>query len=111
MAHRLSYPHPIRPTRSEIDGLQVGDLAPDPFGDLAEVTEIFYRVTNPAGLHCIGYYVRFGEGSGSSVSNGLTEGEVVATLPVCSWWHQMRLVPASECVTLAEAVVSARQQS
>ena len=69
------------PTREDVETLQVGDLAPDCFGGMSEVTEICYRVVNPQGRLVVGYYAKTKEGMTHSMS--LEESRIVRSLQVC----------------------------
>jgi hypothetical protein len=68
------------PTRSEIETLKVGDLAPDCFGNWRPVTKINARGDDVKGRAYVCYYTEFGPGA--SISNSLKEGEVNRTVAV-----------------------------
>lgn len=83
-----------KPTLAEVDGLAVGDLVLDCFGKLSPVVEISYRGVDVAGKSFVGFYQRFGdEGSTSTISGGLKEGEPVVTIPAGSRWKRSELYP------------------
>jgi hypothetical protein len=63
------------PTKDDVANLRVGDLAPNCFGALAEVTEICYRGVDVEGHAYVGYYTR--TGPTSSMSMSMKEGELV----------------------------------
>lgn len=69
------------PTRSQVESLHVGDMAINPFGKMAEVTEVFARGVDVKGRAYICYYTRTGTETGS-MSNSMTEGELVRTVPL-----------------------------
>lgn len=71
-----------RPTRAEIDALQVGQLAPDCFGRLAEVKSIYARSDDINGKRFVCYYTVFGSG-GSTCSMSQKEGEVSRDAGTC----------------------------
>lgn len=86
-----------RPTRDDVLNLQVRDLAPDCFGAMKPVTEIFGRGVNVHGKVFVCYCVEFGEpGTTSTISEGMTEEEPVATLPAVSRWHRSENFPRWE---------------
>lgn len=63
------------PTLDDVVNLRVGDLAPNCFGALAEVTEIRYRGTDLHGKAFVGYYTRTGHTS--SISMSMKQDELV----------------------------------
>ncbi len=63
------------PTRSEIESLAVGNLAPDCFGNLRTVVEISFRGIDINGRAYVGYTTWFG--ANSTVSNSLKEGRIL----------------------------------
>ena len=65
--------NPIIFTREQIENFRVGDLAPNVFGRLSPITEIFALGDNIKGEKYICYYVKFGENS--TISHSLSEGE------------------------------------
>lgn len=64
-----------RPTRADVEAVTVGELAPDCFGYMAEVKEIFARQEDCNGKLFVCYYTKHG-GNGGSVSNSIKEGQV-----------------------------------
>ncbi|MEN6533253.1 MAG: hypothetical protein ABFD89_06290 [Bryobacteraceae bacterium] len=74
-----------RPTRADVESLSVGDLAPDVFGRMAPVSEVFARGDDINGRAYACYYTRFGERGG--ISGSIKEGEPVGTVPATSKWH------------------------
>ena len=80
-----------RPTREDIYGLRVGDMALNPFGRYAPVTRIYAQKDDINGKAFVCYYTTLG--TGAAVSNTAQEGEVTATLPVLQKYKQVRLVP------------------
>ena len=67
------------PTREEVQSLKVGDLAPDAFGRMSEVTEIFGQKDDINGRAFVCYYTRFGS-NGGSCSTSMKEGELVRSV-------------------------------
>src|SRR5208283_461813 len=66
------------PTRDEIQSLEVGDLAPDCFGQWRRVTKIYGKGHDVKGKAYICYYTEFGPTS--IISNSLKEGEIHRTV-------------------------------
>jgi hypothetical protein len=64
------------PTREDVLGLNVGDLAPNCFGEMRAVTEIFGSGINVSGKAFVCYYAEFGPNS--TMSHSLVEGEKVS---------------------------------
>lgn len=62
--------HPLyhMPTVEECDALSVGDLAPDPWGRMREVTKIRHRGNDINGNRFVGYTVRLIDGAGVTMS-------------------------------------------
>ena len=81
-----------RPTRDDIESLQVGDLAPDCFGKMSPVTSIIYRGVNVKGKAFVGFYTAFGENN-SSISGSMTEDETVSTIQITQAFKQACLAP------------------
>jgi hypothetical protein len=71
---RMSDPQIYIPTRAEIQSLEVGDLAPDCFGQWRRVTKIYGRGDDRNGKAYVCYYTEFGPTS--SISNSIKEGEI-----------------------------------
>lgn len=65
----------IRPLRAEIQALKVGDLAPDCFGRMSEVIDIFGRGDDIKGKAYVCYNTAFGS-PGGKCSMSLKEGEI-----------------------------------
>jgi hypothetical protein len=74
----MSDPQIYIPTRSEIEALNEGDLAPDCFGHWRRVTRIYARGDDLNGRAYVCYYTEFGPTS--NISNSLTEGEINRTV-------------------------------
>ena len=63
------------PTREQVAGIEVGGLAINTFGEMAEVTEIFAKREDVKGnLFCC-YYTKFGV-AGGAMSNSIKAGEL-----------------------------------
>ena len=60
-------------TREYIESLQVGDLAPDCFGKLSEITEIYGLGVNSRGGKYICYYTKLSDNA--TISRSLIEGQ------------------------------------
>jgi hypothetical protein len=69
------------PTRAFIETLQVGDFAPNGFGQVRTVQSIAYRGVDVNGAAYVGYYV--GYGASGTISHSLKEGQVVRSLRLC----------------------------
>ena len=88
---------PIRPTRNDVETLQIGFLAPNPYGTLGRVVEIFSRGTDPNNRVYVGYYTE--TGAGGKVSSWMKEDEVYMSLPVCTKYGTKE-IPLADCTTL-----------
>ncbi len=80
-----------RPTREDIYNLTVGDLALNPFGRYARVTNIFAQKDDVHGKAFVCYYVEYGPGS--TISNSAKEGEVTPSMAVTQKYMQNQLAP------------------
>jgi hypothetical protein len=80
------------PTEAWIAGLQVGDMAPDAFGQLAEVVEITARDVNVKGQPFICLYTRLSDTS--RMSGSFTAGQLHRTTKITarhSSWELTRI--------------------
>lgn len=68
------------PSEADVRELKIGDLAPDCFGRLSKVTEIFARDVDIHGDRFVCYYTEFG--ANGSMSHSMKEGELVRTVPL-----------------------------
>jgi len=84
-----------RPTADDIAHLQVGDLAPDVFGDMQPVLKIYGRGLNVHGDAFVLFYTRFGV-PGGSISGELVEGKAVPTVRGTDRWNRLENVPKWE---------------
>jgi hypothetical protein len=99
--HASSFPKNIDmpeiyiPTRSEIEALKEGDLAPDCFGHWRRVTRIYARGNDVNGKAYICYYTEFGPGA--SISNSLKEGEINRTVALTGKYtsHELDILEKS----------------
>ncbi len=66
------------PERADIDNLKVGDMAPDCFGGMRRVEEVFARDVDRSGRHFVCFRLDFGPGS--TISGSLKEGELVRSV-------------------------------
>jgi hypothetical protein len=87
----MSDPQIYIPTRSEIEALKEGDLAPDCFGQWRRVTKIFSR-GDDNGKAFVCFYTEFGPGA--SISNSLKEGEINRTVALKGKYtsHELDLI-------------------
>ena len=94
----MSEPQIYIPTRAEIQSLEVGDLAPDCFGQWRLVTRIFGRGHDVKGKAYVCYYTEFGPTS--SISNSLKEGEIHRTVALTGKYtsHELDILEKSLCV-------------
>lgn len=65
-------------TREQVEGLRVGDFAPDPFGRLREVKSVDFRGNDVNGKAYVGYSVEFG--LHSTITNSIKEGKLLRTV-------------------------------
>ncbi len=78
------------PTRAFIAGLQVGDKAPNAFGQWREVVEIFARREDISGRLFVCYYTDFGRFAGR-LSGSLKENELHRSVPLTSRYTSAQL--------------------
>ena len=86
-----------KPTREDIENLNVGDLAPDCFGEMREVLAISHRGEDVNGKLFVTFYVSRSESS--RISSSLKEDEIKATLPITLKWDRCENVPFDEVTT------------
>jgi hypothetical protein len=67
------------PTREDVEGVVVGSLAPDPFGQLKEVTKVFGQGDNVDGEAYVCYYTKL---HGSSVSGSLVQDTLLLDMDI-----------------------------
>lgn len=70
------------PTRKEVEAVKVGSMAPNCFGEMAEVKEVFGRGDDINGKAYVCYYTYFGK-DGGSISNSLKEDELLRSVAAC----------------------------
>ncbi len=70
------------PTREDIDALEVGDMAPNAFGELAEVVDVSARRDDIHGARFVCYSTRFGPTSSMTMS--LKQDAVARTVALCN---------------------------
>lgn len=73
------------PSREWIQGLKVGRLAPNVYGQSATVTEIFAQSDDDKGRAFVCYYTD--NGNGSTISSSAKEGKLQRTLRVTRDWN------------------------
>jgi hypothetical protein len=80
------------PTRSEIEALKEGDLAPDCFGQWRRVTRIYARGDDVNGKAYVCFYTEFGQNA--SITNSLKEGEINRTVGLTAKYtsHELDLM-------------------
>jgi hypothetical protein len=85
------------PTRSEIEALKEGDLAPDCFGNWKRVIRIYARGADVKGKMYVCYYTEFGPGA--SISNSLEEGEINRTVGLTGKYssHELDILEKRLC--------------
>jgi hypothetical protein len=85
------------PTRSEIEALKEGDLAPDCFGNWRRVTKVYARGDDVNGKAYVCFYTEFGPGA--SISNSLKEGEINRTVALTGKFtsHELDLMEKNRC--------------
>ena len=85
------------PTRSEIEALKEGDLAPDCFGKWRRVTKVYAKGHDVNGKTYVCYYTEFGPGA--SISNSLKEGEINRTVALTGKFtsHELDTLEKSLC--------------
>jgi hypothetical protein len=88
----MSDPQIYIPTRSEIEPLKEGDLAPDCFGQWRRITRIYARGYDVNGRAYVCYYTEFGPEA--SISNSLKEGEINRTVALTGKYtsHELDLI-------------------
>lgn len=77
------------PTRSEIEALKEGELAPDCFGNWRQVTRIYARGNDVNCKAYVCYYTEFGPGS--SISSSLREGAINRTVALTTKYSNYEL--------------------
>jgi hypothetical protein len=81
----------VKPTRSDIENMAVGDFAPNVFGKFARVKEIFARGISIHNKAYVCYYVEFGDNG--TISESMTEDETVCTLPLGNKYQRSENYP------------------
>lgn len=82
----------VKPTRQDIESLQVGDYAPNCFGKFGKVNEISYRGIDVNGKAYVGYYVQW-HGDDSSISESIKEDNIVMTVPLSNKYGIAKNIP------------------
>ena len=72
------------PTRSDVEGLKVGDSSIDPYGRLAEVVSVYAQQNDIKGRAFACFYVK--NGDRSIISQGIKEGKLVRTLALSRYF-------------------------
>ena len=85
------------PTRTEIEALKEGDLAPDCFGQLRKITRIHAKGNDVNGRAYVCYYTEFGPGA--SISNSLKEGKLHRTVALTGKYtsHELNVLEEQHC--------------
>ncbi len=82
----------VKPTRQDVENLQVGDYAPNCFGKFGKVNQIAYRGTDVNNKAYVGYYVQW-HGEDSSISETLKEDRILMTVPLSNKYGRSENVP------------------
>lgn len=85
------------PTRSEIETLKEGNLAPDCFGNWRRITRIYARDDDMKGRAYICYYTKFGPGA--TISNSLKAGKINRTVALTGQFtsHELDILEEKHC--------------
>jgi hypothetical protein len=73
------------PEQSDIDNIKVGDLAPDCFGKLQIVTDIFHRGKDRNGKDFVCYRTRFFGCEKTTITNTMKVGELLRTVALTNY--------------------------
>jgi hypothetical protein len=82
----------VKPTKTDVENLKVGDEAPNCFGRFGKVVSITYRGININGKAYVGYDVEW-HGKDSCISGSLTEDETFDTVPLTSKYSRPEFYP------------------
>jgi hypothetical protein len=88
----------VRPSREDVLGLEVGDLALDCFQKYQKVTEIYGRGDDVSGRAYVCFYTDFG--GGSQMSGSYKEGKLVRTVTLTNRYK------SDECREIEKAPAS-----
>jgi len=83
------------PTVEDVLKLGPGHLAPNCFGQLAPVAEVFARGRDVEGRWFACYYVHHGD-NGGMISESIKEGEIVRTVPLSSRFDSWQITEAEK---------------
>ena len=89
--------------RAEIERMQVGDMAPNPFGKMAKITKIHGRGEDMYGLPYICFYTEYGENA--AISHSLKAGELVRSLNVTDMFKSAELDMIEKEMQSAQALI------
>jgi len=94
------------PTRDEVLSLQVGDLAPNCFGKLAEVVSIHGRGDDVNGKAFVCYYTS--NGPTSSISHSMKQDRIVRDLQICRFHtsHELDLLDRTVSTRIRDEVIA-----
>jgi hypothetical protein len=81
------------PTRGDVEGVEVGGLAPDTFGQLKVVTKVFGKGDNVHGKAYVCYYTKM---CGASVSNSLVQDELLLDMDITRKANSNELISIQE---------------
>ena len=84
------------PENQDILSLQVGSMAPNPWGGMAQVDRISHRGVSPSGAQYIGYYTKEDGPGRAWISNSIYAGKLIRTVPL------MALLTSAECDALEQ---------
>jgi hypothetical protein len=79
------------PENQDILSLQVGSMAPNPWGGMARVDRITHRGISPSGAQYIGYYTKEAGPGKAWISNSICAGKLIRTAPLTD------LLTSAEC--------------
>lgn len=80
------------PTREDVLNLKVGDLAPDCFGNMKRVVDIYAQKDDVHGKAFVCYYTVWSDNA--KMSHSIKEDETVATIPLVNKYKRSQSVRA-----------------
>jgi len=84
------------PENQDILSIQIGSMAPNPWGGMARVDRISYRGVSPSGAQYIGYYTKEAGPGTAWISNSICAGKLIRTAPLTA------LFTSAECDALEQ---------
>lgn len=103
ISHGLNRAVALVPERQDVDGLMVGMVAPNVFGE-GVVDEIRYTGTDIHGKRFVGYVCRWPAHApaGNTITGSLKEGELIRTLDLCNLFDSWDLDRAEKASAKGE---------